>query len=201
MLNLAKGLVPVQERTRHLGEGNYPLPHFLCERIDCIPFTKEFWGIWKAVNPHSPPIRKQALLALDPGETTGVCYKPWDSDQLWLMQWDTKDVGQSFMQLVDFLEKFEPGHIRYEDYKVYSWKAADHANASLHTPQWIGAIRAASSLADIPYSCKMAQQPKGWWTDEKLKRVGMYNAGLKHARDALRHMLFMLCFPNRTDEA
>ncbi|MEB3025863.1 hypothetical protein, partial [Parvimonas sp. M13] len=97
-------------------------------------------------------------------------------------------------------ERYEPFHVRYEDYKVYAWKAQDHSNASLHTPQWIGAIRAALCLADIPYSFKMAQQPKGWFTDDKLKMFDMYEAGMRHARDAERHMLFYMCFPDKKDD-
>jgi hypothetical protein len=40
----------------------------------------------------------------------------------------------------------------------------------------------------------MAQQAKAFWTDEKLKLVGLYEPGMKHARDALRHLLYLICF-------
>lgn len=47
----------------------------------------------------------------------------------------------------------------------------------------------------------MAQQPKGFWTDTKLEMCNMYVRGQRHARDAERHMLFRLCFPDKVDAA
>jgi len=45
----------------------------------------------------------------------------------------------------------------------------------------------------------MAQHAKQWWTDEKLKRFGIYPKGLKHGRDALRHLLYYMLFPNKVN--
>lgn len=185
-----------------LAESRYPLQRFKVDRIDTVTPNDWFMKIWRGSDQatrQNADLPKDAILALDPGETTGVAFKPWDSTDIQLFQWETKNVGQSFEGLVDFLERYEPEHVRYEDYKVYAWKAADHSNASLHTPQWIGAIRAALHLTGTPTTCKMAQQAKAFWGDDKLKLCGVYSAGQKHARDALRHLLFYLTFPDKTD--
>ena len=190
------------EKSTYLAEHHYPLQGFKVDRVEKVRLSLMFKAIWSGINKsadYREKVVKPAILCLDPGETTGVCWKDFNSEDLWLFQWDTKDIGQSFVGLLEFLERYEPFEVRYEDYKVYSWKAADHSNAALHTPQWIGAIRAALTLADIPYTCKMAQQPKGFWTDDKLKSCQMYEPGLKHARDAERHMLFRLTFPDKQD--
>jgi hypothetical protein len=65
-----------------------------------------------------------------------------------------------------------------------------------YTPaQVIGAVRAWDlewSWVDI--TLQGAGQGKGFWTDDKLKRAGVYKPGQKHAMDALRHMLTHLTF-------
>lgn len=165
-------------------------------RTEVVIPNSKLWQICRAANPNHPAdnYASKRFLALDPGETTGVCF--WDGHKLSLTQWDTRDIGTAFNGLMHVLLSDEYDHVRYEDYKVYAWKTADHSFASLHTPQWIGAIRVACHLADVIVSEKMAQQAKAFWTDGKLKLCDLYEAGLKHARDAERHMLFMMAFPN-----
>lgn len=144
------------DRSAYLGEYHYPIQGFKVDRADRVKLSPKFQQIWTATAGKTgldwqQAVLKPAILCLDPGETTGVCWKDFNSDELWLFQWETKDIGQAFMGLIDFLERYEPFEVRYEDYKVYSWKAADHSNASLHTPQWIGAIRSALTLANSLY--------------------------------------------------
>lgn len=137
------------------------------------------------------------IVGIDPGETTGFAvYLPWkENNQVSLQQLETKNVVQGYMAL----EAAWP-RTRYrtivvcEDYKVYGWKANDHKWAGLHTPQFIGAIRIFCHLRGIPIFFQMAGEAKGWSTDEKLKLWGCYHAGLKHARDAQRHILNFLFF-------
>jgi hypothetical protein len=140
------------------------------------------------------------LFGMDPGETTGCArLKVVSATELMieLFQWETKDIGQSFVMLRDYLEQEGVTHLRVEDYKVYEWKADDHSWAGLHTAQWIGAIKAAAHVTNTPMSVKMAQHAKKFWTDELLKKCGLYSAGLHHARDAERHLLYYMTYPNQ----
>ena len=150
------------------------------------------------------PRLQQRVLALDPGETTGVAawvpYRPTDDgsraprEQILLWQLGTKDLGPSYDILHKALQDWSPDHLRAEDYKVYGWKAAEHAFASLHTARWLGAIEVAAFQTDTPFTVKLAQHAKTFWTDDKLKACGIYHPGLKHARDAKRHLAHYLAF-------
>lgn len=140
------------------------------------------------------------IIGIDPGETTGFAvYKPWEQDdvsfRLHLQQLETKNVVQGYQAL----EAAWPTTrlkvvVVCEDYKVYGWKANDHKWASLHTPQFIGGIRIFCHLRGIPIFFQMAGEAKGWSTDEKLKLWSLYEPGLKHARDAERHIINFLFF-------
>ena len=90
--------------------------------------------------------------------------------------------------------KGRPDIIVYENYKVYSWKTENHAWAGLHTPQLIGCIETLARLYDIPTYTQMAQQAKHFCTDTKLKEWGLYNPGMRHAMDAVRHACYYLLF-------
>jgi hypothetical protein len=145
----------------------------------------------------------QPILALDPGETTGVA--EFDGDNTILVyQQTTKEIGPSYEWLKGRLEVLswrgaDPRQIylRYEDYRVYEWKSADHSWSQIHTLRWIGAIQVAAHVTQTPNSCCMAQHAKGWWTDEKLKHFGIYPTGLRHGKDALRHLLYYMLFPTK----
>lgn len=174
-----------------------------------IPLTlrPDFVKLMEAVHKQHGVILdfNEPVLALDPGETTGVA--EYDGDvTIRVYQKETKDIGQSFdwlhtlldiSEIQDFqpLPRFGPfKHLRYEDYRVYEWKAQDHAWSPVHTIRWIGAIQVASHVTRVPSSCVMASAAKGWWTDAKLDMFGLNPKGLKHGRDALRHLLYYLLF-------
>jgi hypothetical protein len=179
-------------------------------RVDTVRPNGFFWRVLeataKAEKRPTPDFTNQRLFTLDPGETTGCArlkYMPpnlgFGTEGDWLIelfQWETKDIGQSFDRLRIYLEEEVITHLRVEDYKVYEWKADDHSWAGLHTAQWIGAIKAAAHVADVPMSVKMAQHAKAFATDELLKKCGIYSPGLHHARDAERHLLYYMAYPN-----
>lgn len=139
-------------------------------------------------------------MTLDPGETTGVT--EYDGvDTIRVYQKVTKEIGPSYDWLEEQLTYLpmadaKPAHLRYEDYRVYEWKTADHAWSPVHTIRWIGAIQVAAHKTATPSSCIMASHAKAFWTDKKLNMFGLNPKGLKHGRDALRHLLYYICFPD-----
>lgn len=142
------------------------------------------------------------ILALDPGETTGVA--EFDGDvTIRVYQKVTKNIGQSYDWLTERLqtswELHAFSHLRYEDYRVYEWKVQDHAWSPVHTIQWIGAIKVAAHTTGVQSSCVMASVAKNWWTDNKLDMFGLNPKGLRHGRDALRHLLYYILFPTKAD--
>lgn len=141
---------------------------------------------------------EQNILSLDPGETTGWATLQ-DGHKIQVSQQPTKSVVQGFKWLEEQLLCQPTDHIRCEDYRVYEWKAADHSWSPVHTIRWIGAIEVLAYLERVPLTFCMAQHAKAWWTDEKLKHFGLWPTGLRHGRDALRHLLYYILFPTKVD--
>lgn len=182
-------------------------------RVIELTLNKQFGSFLQAVYtqhplPHDCNVINTPIIALDPGETTGVA--EYDGDvTIRVYQKMTKDIGQSYDWLQEKLSSgwtdspgfsipWKPVHLRYEDYRVYEWKAQDHAWSPVHTIQWIGAIQVASHVSGVPSSCIMASHAKAFWTDAKLDLFNLNPRGLRHGRDALRHLLYYLCFPTTT---
>ena len=138
---------------------------------------------------YSPPHK---LVAFDPGHITGVSIFI-DGQLEECEQLDTHPMSKGIDTLNEFITE-DIDLIVFEDYRVYSWKADDHINASLHTPQLIGVIKCLAQLKDIKTHSQMAQQAKGFCTDDRLKEWLYYMPGLKHGRDAIRHACYYLLF-------
>lgn len=147
---------------------------------------------------------KGTLVCFDPGETTGLAiFRNGNLDET--TQLITKTVAQGTEAVNDLFYTlkgaigmhWDAGHnvrVVMEDYKVYGWKTDQHAWSSLHTPKFIGAIEALCYIHNIPYHMQMAQQAKGFCTDDKLKAWDYYDTGMRHARDAVRHGAYYTLF-------
>jgi hypothetical protein len=173
------------------------------DRIDIVRPNDQFWKILAAHTKRTQDDLRteymgRTFVGLDPGETTGAAV--WAKGEVRLQQLETKDVGQAFLGLRAGLDALKPDHLRVEEYRVYNWMADSHSWSILHTPQLIGAIKVLALLHDIPISFKLAQAAKSTWNDNVLKICGLYNPGLKHARDACRHLLYYMCYPDRNDD-
>lgn len=131
------------------------------------------------------------LLSLDPGETTGwAVFKEGD-----LFDCGHLRTVEGFAEAIfSMVHKWTPNVVVVEDYKVYGWKTKDHSWSGLHTPKLIGAIQAVCAINNIPIYMQMAQTAKGFCTNDKLKKWGMYSSTKKHAMDAIRHGCYWLLF-------
>ena len=122
-------------------------------RVEIVEVPKEgtVWRLVQALSPkifgHISPqnLYVKPILALDPGETTGVAV--WDPSAfaIYLLQLDTKEIGRGFdaiAGIINFLASDRPSlaHVRYEDYRVYGHMTSQHAFNNLHTARVIGAI-------------------------------------------------------------
>jgi hypothetical protein len=145
-------------------------------------------------NPHQI-MNEYWVHGFDPGETTG--YARWDPtiQAFILSQLPTPDIITGFKAISGQLTSPQSNSVAVvEDYKVYGWKADDHKWAGLHTPQLIGATKVAIWKAQMPIHFQMAQEAKAWATDEKLQSWDLYSRGMRHARDASRHIITYLFF-------
>jgi hypothetical protein len=133
------------------------------------------------------------ILAFDPGETTGVaCLKGGDVELY--EQFKTKPIGEGAELLHGLIRNLSPDFLICEDYRIYAWKADDHKWNPLHTPALIGAVQYICYMEHLPYHMEMAQVPKAFTTDDKLRGLGLYLPGKPHARDAMRHAVWWILF-------
>lgn len=193
-----------------MNDTSTPLPMFM-------PFEKFLYGV--RGKDFVPP---DIIVALDPGETTG--YALFIQGKLHATRQIRTPTVRIFAEVFKSLHNFatlsphestklnpawqpfdkpygRPDVVVYEDYKIYSWKSDHHAWASLHTPQCLGALKAIATIHQLPLYTQLAQQPKGFCTDAKLKMWGnkYYQANQKHARDAVRHGCYYLLHNYKPD--
>ena len=147
-------------------------------------------------NASTPPF-EGTVLALDPGETTGLTQ---------IIHYHDRTILRHLEQipgwpLDDFIQAAKAGqyfqgisHCVYEAYHVYSWRLDEHRFSEIPTIQIIGCIKTLCIQQGIPYSTQTAQVGKGFFTDERLKQFDLYFPGKPHARDSLRHAAQFLTF-------
>lgn len=135
------------------------------------------------------------VLTYDPGETTGVAV--FSGPRLiYTDQIKTPDLSrESWLNLATYIDMYRPDIVICEDYRVYGWKTDQHTWAHLHTPKLIGMLTAVCYQHGIPMPImQMAVQAKQFCTDKKLREWDMYDRGLRHGRDAVRHGAYYLLF-------
>lgn len=145
------------------------------------------------------------ILALDPGETTGVAFLYVPSTQetaeptlSCLIQLPTKKLDwQSYMHLDNLILKVQSDILVVEDYRIFSWKRDQHVWSELHTPKLIGMIIALAFQHKIPITFQTPQQAKGFCTDIRLKAWGFYSPSHRHSNDAVRHAIYYALFGGR----
>ena len=154
------------------------------------------------------PGRRPSILALDPGETTGLClYVPNSDgtvtpDDFTLRQIRSNEphtVAPVAMTIEHWLEEHNPSVLIWEAYRVYANKTKQHTWSSLYTPRLIGALELVARRYDYSVWQQTAQEGKAFVTDEKLKMSGLYDftGNHRHARDGMRHALHYAMFSKK----
>jgi len=151
----------------------------------------------------APP---RMVIGIDPGGTTGVAWwvptevrRPttiledhWDWDQI-----ADCDTDHALMTLFSFLDDIiypysnnvGSVHLIYEAFE-FRKDDATRDKIDYTAAEVIGALRFwAHSRFQVKLFKSNAATGKGFWTDDKLKRLGLWVAGVKHAMDGRRHLL------------
>lgn len=164
-----------------------------------IPFKH----VRKVLNEENPSSKFEGrLLALDPGETTGVAGFTADAEEAVLTyanQIKTWPLEVGVSQLTKLLDSQTPDVVVFESYQVYEWKTSEHSWSQIPTVQVIGAVKTLLIQRDIPYYTQTAQVAKKFVDDEKLEKWGFWHKGMRHARDATRHGCYFLLFGPKKD--
>lgn len=151
------------------------------------------------------------ILALDPGGTTGYClFRPalqmlpdrghLGPEEHHLDLW--KFLADIYKATVGTPDKPEELHIVCEQFEFRQTER--HRDFINYIPrEYIGVVKlfyqtTRSSQYLSPQTPQLhfqsAAQAKGFWTDEKIKKLGLWVPGQKHAMDATRHYLYYRVF-------
>jgi len=127
----------------------------------------------------------QHILSLDPGGTTGYCHGVYDGDKLVLTPGQQK-FNES--ELFKFMHEHWQKNF-YLIYEKFHYRNRARPGLDLTPTRLIGVIELFCQTEGIKYFAQMPSEAMGYWTDDQLKRFGVYVPGLQHGRDAMRHML------------
>ena len=156
----------------------------LCQKVTQSKKRKPFMG---------------TLLALDPGETTGVAIFQ-EGKLVEAFQESTKEIKSALITIAPIIKRFGFDAIVIEEYRVYAWKVKEHAWSDLHTSRLIGAIELLCAIHEIPLHKQSAQIAKQFCTDKKLKDWNLWLKGQVHSRDAIRHGCYFILFGKYTGD-
>lgn len=153
------------------------------------------------------------ILALDPGGTTGfVLYgaetirNPDGKLEWYNEKWQIGHMGPGahHAMLYSSMELWQATNfiIVCESFE-YRRRAADanRDNIVLDSKEYIGVVNLFEQqrMQGVTQGAQRvvfqtAATGKGFWRDDKLKKVGRYTPAMKHANDAMRHLLHYLVF-------
>jgi hypothetical protein len=147
------------------------------------------------------------VVALDPGGTTGwaaysanrIVHDPWNPSQdewkdgLW--SWGQIGPGKHHLELEELLDKQSEGIDTFivvcESFEFRQGK--QRANINLMSREYIGVVELwCKHNPKAEYVAQTAGMGKGFVTDPKLRIMGRWIKGQKHARDAMRHLIYYM---------
>lgn len=124
----------------------------------------------------------EKIMAFDPGSTTGVAIQ--EGTSLTLLQL------RGLEAVWDELHRVEPDMIIYEDF-LYQRR---RDKVVLTPVEVIGVLKLYANLNEVLIRKQSAAIGKSFWTDRKIKKLGLWREGSVHAMDALRHLLYFRAF-------
>ena len=133
------------------------------------------------------------ILAIDPGETTGIAHA--SVDRTWQIvtpvwaQLDTYDPFAGAALLLNMLEELRPDILVVEDFIPRTLAANLQPMTIIHIVRW-EVEGDGRYLTDRPSTLAL-QQPseRSVINDTRLKRLELYQPGMPHANDAMRHLV------------
>ena len=131
------------------------------------------------------------VIAFDPGGTVGYAF--YDGKELTIHGGEITDDNDYHLKLWSMLGTMQPNTIIYEQFTYRKGKEA----ADLTARDCIGVIKLYAGLHKQSVALLDSPVVKGksktsFWSDDKLKRIGLYNVGKPHQNDATRHLLHYL---------
>lgn len=129
------------------------------------------------------------LVAIDPGETTGLAFQNFEGEvRLW--HWSQIGPQPHHDMLYCMLEEFKPDFIICER---FTYQKRD--KVVLTSVEYIGIAQLYLQRHKTEvkgFQLQTASQAKDFWTDSKLQTLDLWQPNQPHACDATRHMLYFV---------
>jgi hypothetical protein len=148
------------------------------------------------------------IVAIDPGGTTGLAV--WNSltnSHPILTQFEFSQLtGDHHHDLWVFLlqwsaraEQFRtPFHVVYERFEFQKEKQREGLNYD--AKEYIGIVKLfRAKYGPAVHLHDQSRGQKTFWSDEKIKTLGLWQNGRRHAMDALNHLLYYVSFNLKDD--
>lgn len=124
--------------------------------------------------------QSNVVVAFDPGVTTGIAYKDGSGIH-------TEQIRTTHRAIWNWTDWVYVDEIVYER---FNYQRRD--KVVLYPVEVIGVIKLISELHNIPIREQTPSQAMNLWTDDKIRRLGLWTPNQVHGMDALRHLLYYL---------
>lgn len=121
-----------------------------------------------------------AILALDPGTTTGWAY--------YSARFDRYNFGQlddDLVHIYNFIGKAKPTMIAVERFT----HRPTMKKSELHAVEVTGVVKLWAQQNYVPVYLYLPAESKAFWNDNKIKNLSLWGPGQGHAMDAMRVLL------------
>jgi len=131
----------------------------------------------------------KTIVALDPGGTTGITI--WKDLGLGEQVWFNLHLGpdEHHKELADLLEREQTQDFTVVCESFEFRQGKQRAGIVLVSKEYIGVVKYLARERNFPVVFQTAGLAKGFVSDEKLKAMGLYQRGMRHANDATRHLV------------
>jgi hypothetical protein len=137
------------------------------------------------------------ILSIDPGRTTGYCIGVLTDRVLYLAP---NQLDLTLLEMYDMLAYFErltPGdHRLHIVYETFEYRNVARQGLDLTPVKLIGVIELFYEQYGtwVTFHKQSAAEGKAHYSNDLLKKLGVYRKGCEHGRDAERHLLHWLTF-------
>lgn len=137
-----------------------------------------------------PSLKKENIIAFDPGETTGICVIKSGITCTFSLDFNAFLNKTSNFYFNDCIDKNEITKIICESWRLYPNMAKTMIHSEFLPVQIIGMIKVISYNGATPIKFQTASAAKKMMTNDKIKQYGFGLPKIEHEKDALRHALY-----------
>jgi len=138
---------------------------------------------------------RRSIVSLDPGGTTGICMGDL-SDQELVLRISQRQL--SMRDMYDFLENHVGGceHSCHVIYESFQYRKMSRGGLDLTPVKLIGVIELMRDRYEplVTFTEQSPATGKAFFSDDRLKQMGIYLPGTQHGRDAERHLMQWITF-------